>query len=187
MSAVKASPLVGEVGGGPAASAAEETPLCAFSADAENAPPPNPPHKGEGFKRLALRPKAIERARELRRSMTKAERVLWRALRETFPQCHWRKQVPLGPYFADFASHSAKLVIEVDGGQHASAEQYDTDRSRFLAAQGYRVLRFWNNDILSNTDGVLHRIAEELTSSPSRSSAAGPSLSQRRGVLETLQ
>ena len=94
--------------------------------------------------------------------MTEAERVLWRALRSALPGHHWRKQVPLGPYFADFASHSAKLVIEVDGGQHASSVGSDTERTDFLAGEGYRVLRFWNNDVLSNTDGVLERVAEEI-------------------------
>ncbi|HEX5257739.1 MAG TPA: DUF559 domain-containing protein, partial [Sphingomicrobium sp.] len=131
------------------------------SAD-ENAPPPNPPHKGEGLKRLKLAADAVQRARGLRRRMTKAERVLWRALRATFPDCHWRKQVPLGPYFADFACHSAKLVIEVDGGQHARAVERDAKRSRFLEDEGFQVLRFWNDDVLSNTDGVRQRIAEEL-------------------------
>ena len=162
MSAIKACPLVGEVGGGPAASAAEKTPLCAFSADAENAPPPNPPHKGEGLRRLTLRPDAIDRARSLRKAMTEPERLLWRALRETLPALHWRKQVPIGPYFADFASHAAKLIIEVDGGQHARAADYDAERTRVLELEGFRVLRVWNDDVVSNTDGVLRRIAEEL-------------------------
>jgi very-short-patch-repair endonuclease len=96
--------------------------------------------------------------------MTKAERALWRALRESLPGRHWRKQVPLGPYFADFANHSAKLIVELDGGQHAASVDYDEERTRFLEAQGYRVLRFWNNDALSNTTGVLETIAAELTS-----------------------
>ena len=145
------SPLVGEAGGGAAASAAEES-LCS--------PPPDPPHKGEGLKRLALPPSAIPTARRLRRDMTDAERVLWRALRETFPAAHWRKQVPLGPYFADFASHSAKLIVEVDGGQHATATAYDARRTAFLVAEGFRVVRFWNNDVLRNIGGVLEAIAQ---------------------------
>jgi very-short-patch-repair endonuclease len=109
-----------------------------------------------------LAPNAVQQARNLRKRMTKPERYFWRALRSAFPDIHWRKQVPLGPYFADFASHSAKLVIEIDGGQHASAVPYDETRTRFIEAEGFQVLRFWNNDVLSNTDGVLQRIAEEL-------------------------
>ena len=160
---LKASPLVGEVGGGPAASAAEKDSSLASAASAAAAPPPNPPHKGQGLRRLALRADAIQRARGLRKRMTDAERVLWRALRESLPGNHWRKQVPLGPYFADFASHAAKLVIEVDGGQHATAAANDATRTRFMEIQGFRVIRFWNNDIVDNVDGVLHRITQELT------------------------
>ena len=150
---LQASPLVGEVGGGPAASAADES---------FRSPPPNPPPKGEGFTRFDLEPDATDRARRLRRNMTDAERVLWRALREALPDYHWRKQVPFGPYFADFASHSGRLVIEIDGGQHATATDYDAKRTSVLETHGYRVLRFWNNDVLANTDGVLARIAGEL-------------------------
>lgn len=71
--------------------------------------------------------------------------------------------MPVGPYFADVACFAAKLIIEVDGGQHASEQNYDADRTRFLEAQGFRVLRFWNNDVLGNAEGVLQQIAQELT------------------------
>ena len=97
--------------------------------------------------------------------MTKPERHLWRVLREALPEWHWRKQVPLGPYFADFASHSAKLIVELDGGQHATAKDYDAKRTSFLEAEGFRIIRFWNNDVLSNANGVLQRIASELPKS----------------------
>jgi very-short-patch-repair endonuclease len=96
--------------------------------------------------------------------MTKAERLLWRTLREALPQYHWRKQVPLGLYFADFASHSAKLIVELDGGQHAATVDYDADRTRFLEREGFDVVRFWNNDVLTNPDGVVRTIAERLES-----------------------
>lgn len=162
MRAHVSSPLVGEAGGGPAASAAEKTPWLASSATANDAPPPNPPRKGEGFKRLTVPPGAIERARRLRANMTKAERALWAGLRQAQPQLHWRRQVPLGPYVADFCSHRARLVVELDGGQHAAeaSQAYDTARTRFIEGEGYRVFRFWNNDVLSNLDGVLAAIAE---------------------------
>lgn len=112
-----------------------------------------------GLKRLALAPRAVPLARSLRRRMTRAERVLWRALRRTLPEYHWRRQVPLGRYFADFASHSAKLIIELDGGQHAMSRVRDAHRTRFLEHEGFRVIRFWNNDVLANIDGVLSSIA----------------------------
>ena len=160
---LEASPLVGEVGGGLAASAAEKTRLSASPAGAADAPPPNPPHKGEGLRRLSLAADATQHARRLRANMTDAERLLWRALREAFPSYHWRKQVPLGRYFADFASHSAKLVVELDGGQHSSSRAYDEARTRFIEQQGFSVVRFWNTDVLSNTDGVLHTIAQRLS------------------------
>ena len=109
---------------------------------------------------------AIERARHLRKNMTAPERRLWRALRERLGDANWRKQVPLGPYFADFCSHRAKLIIELDGGQHADAGDYDAARTRFIEAQGYRVIRFWNNDVMQNLDGVLETIATSLPPLP---------------------
>ena len=111
--------------------------------------------------------------------MTDAEHVLWGALREALPARHWRKQVPLGPYIADFCSHGAKLIIEVDGGQHAMATARDAARTSFLEAEGYRVLRFWNNDVLGNADGVLEAITAALSPSPSRGFAAHPSPDER--------
>jgi very-short-patch-repair endonuclease len=94
--------------------------------------------------------------------MTRPERILWRALREALPQYHWRKQVPFGPYVADFCTHGAKLIIEVDGGQHAVAGDRDIARASFLDGEGYRVTRFWNNEVLGNIEGVMARIADEV-------------------------
>ena len=96
------------------------------------------------------------------------ERRLRRALREAFPEAKFRFQVPYGPYFVDFLSFSAKLILEVDGGQHAEAVAYDAARTRFLEAQGYTVLRFWNNDIFENLDGVLTVIRHHLSSPAGR-------------------
>jgi len=129
---------------------------------------------------------SVARARRLRRNSTDAERKLWRALRSKLPQLKWRRQMPVGPYFADFACFAEKLVVEVDGGQHARAAEQDFRRTEFLESQGYRVIRFWNNDVLANTAGVLERIALELSTSPSRDSVAGPSLSQGRGITESV-
>jgi len=84
--------------------------------------------------------------------MTKAEKLLWRMFREHFEQWHFRRQVPIRHFVADFASHHAKLIIEVDGGQHAT--EVDAPRSAILAEEGYRVIRFWNNEVLGNREGV---------------------------------
>jgi very-short-patch-repair endonuclease len=84
--------------------------------------------------------------------MTDAERKLWRMLKYNFGGWNFRKQVPLRHFIADFASHRAKLVIEVDGGQHEAAD--DMPRTGVIQEEGYRVLRFWNNEVLGNPDGV---------------------------------
>lgn len=104
----------------------------------------------------------VARARELRRNATDAEKRMWQALRQSFPAFKWRRQVPIGPYFADFYSFAAKLVIEVDGGQHAEAAAYDARRTEFLRQQGLTVLRFWNNDVLAKTNGVMETISLSL-------------------------
>ena len=111
-----------------------------------------------------LKPETVARARALRRAATDAEQRLWYALRERFPATKFRWQVPFGPYHADFASHGAKLIIEVDGSQHAVKRARDAARTRFLNGEGYRVLRFWNNEVLKNLDGVLAVIASHIPS-----------------------
>jgi very-short-patch-repair endonuclease len=114
----------------------------------------------------------------LRRDATEAEKRLWQHLRQPpFKQHHFRRQATIGPFFADFASHQLRLVIEVDGGQHAS-EGKDARRTDDLVARGYRVLRFWNNDVLQNTAGVLATIDTAIkqippTPDPSPSQAGG--------------
>ena len=77
---------------------------------------------------------------------------MWRLLRESFPDQNWRKQVPFRQYIADFASHPCKLVIEVDGGQHS--DDVDAARTSTVEADGYKIIRFWNNEVLRNPDGV---------------------------------
>jgi very-short-patch-repair endonuclease len=106
---------------------------------------------------------AVLRARQLRREATDAEKLLWRALRSKLSAYKWRRQMPVGPYFADFACFAEKLIVEIDGGQHADCAPYDERRTRFIEAHGYRVLRFWNNDLMTNGDGVLERILESLS------------------------
>jgi very-short-patch-repair endonuclease len=109
-----------------------------------------------------------ERARQMRAQPTDAERKLWWHLRHHLPApgAHFRRQVRLGPYIVDFASHSAKLIVEVDGGQHAERLEADAARTRFLETEGYRVLRFWNNDVLQNIDGVLEVIQRAIATTP---------------------
>ncbi len=100
-----------------------------------------------------------DRARALRRQMTDAERKLWTRLRNRGAAgAKFRRQVPIGPFFADFACVERRLVVEVDGGQHALAQQNDARRTKALADHGYTVLRFWNSEVLQNLDGVLAKI-----------------------------
>ncbi|WP_333794494.1 endonuclease domain-containing protein [Hyphomicrobium sp.] len=106
-----------------------------------------------------------ERARRLRREKTQAERSLWRELRELNRQgFHFRQQAPIGRCIADFADHGAKLVIELDGGQHGEPKTMRSDaaRTRWLEANGYRVLRFWNNDVLADTLSVMDMIVRDV-------------------------
>jgi very-short-patch-repair endonuclease len=107
----------------------------------------------------------IARARKLRHNTTMAERKLWWHLRRLAPaRSHFRRQATIGHYYADFACHDLRLIVEIDGGQHGHSRQRDSDatRTEFLKSRGYRVLRFWNNDVLSNIDGVLTVIQSAL-------------------------
>ncbi|MES1244469.1 MAG: DUF559 domain-containing protein [Acidobacteriota bacterium] len=100
-------------------------------------------------------------ARELRKQMTDAERLLWSRLRRRFLGTKFRRQVPLGDFIVDFACMGSRLVIEVDGGQHLE-NAADRVRDRWLEENGFRVLRFWNHEVLQNLDGVLVRISEAV-------------------------
>ena len=118
---------------------------------------------------------AGERARILRRDMTEAERRLWQMLRSRQTEGYrFRRQVPIGGFIADFVCHPARLIVEIDGGQHDPSSEAETSRTRFLEAEGYRVLRFWNNEVLDNPEGVRGAIADALhqrSPSPIRSVA----------------
>jgi len=103
-----------------------------------------------------------QRSRALRASMTDAERKLWFALRDRrFAGFKFRRQVPIDRFIADFVCFEARLVIEVDGGQHAGSLR-DRLRDKWFAANGLRVVRFWNNEVLSNLEGVLTVLLGEL-------------------------
>lgn len=104
------------------------------------------------------------RARQLRRDQTDAEATLWRVLRSRGLGVKFRRQYPVGPYITDFASIERGLVVELDGSGHATPEgrAHDAERTRYLNAAGFRVLRFWNNEVLTNLDGVVQAIQAVL-------------------------
>jgi very-short-patch-repair endonuclease len=115
----------------------------------------------------------FDRARRLRRDATKAEKMLWVRLRNRgFEGLKFRRQYPVGRYVVDFCCEQKALVIELDGGQHADAAEKDAERTRYLESQGFRVVRFWNNDVLGNLEGVLERLRERITT-PSPSGEEG--------------
>jgi len=106
-----------------------------------------------------------ERARALRRRQTEAESKLWYHLRaKRFHGLKFKRQEPIGSYFVDFVCHPKKLIIELDGGHHAedSQREYDEVRTLFLEEQGYKVLRFWNQEVFENTEGVLQMMYVEV-------------------------
>jgi len=112
---------------------------------------------------------SIELARSLRKRMPPAEARMWNLLRsQPFADWHFRRQVAIGRYYADFAAHAAKLVIEVDGDTHGSSEGYDRERDAFLNVEGYRVLRVTNREVMNNLDGVGAIIAAALVATPTR-------------------
>ncbi len=99
-------------------------------------------------------------ARQLRRQMTDAEVALWQALRARQAGARFRRQAPIGPYVVDFACFSRRLIVEVDGGQHSAAA--DAARTAWLESQGFTIVRFWNNDVLGNPEGVLAEIHAQI-------------------------
>ena len=111
----------------------------------------------------------LQNAKTLRQTQTNAEDLLWHYLRDKQLDGHnFRRQQPIGPYIADFACMSQKLLIELDGGGHTERKAHDRERDEFLRQRGYRVLRFWNNEVFENCLGVLERVYEALTSPPPR-------------------
>jgi very-short-patch-repair endonuclease len=107
------------------------------------------------------------RSRELRGNPTEAEQRLWARLSaRQVANTRFNRQFPIGPFICDFAARTAKLVIELDGGQHADREEVDARRTDYLRSRGYRVVRFWNNDVLGNIDGVVQAIERILVTAP---------------------
>jgi very-short-patch-repair endonuclease len=113
-------------------------------------------------KSYRTRTETLAKAKELRREMTAAEKKLWSKLRNRqLAGAVFRKQVPVGPYIADFCCLKARLIVEVDGGQHDESLS-DIARDAWLTRTGYRVLRVWNNEVMGNMEGVLSVIAAAL-------------------------
>jgi len=106
---------------------------------------------------------AHARARNLRENMTEAERRLWQLLRShQMNGCKFRRQVPIDGYIADFVCHEARLIVEIDGGQHDRSSLREAERSGFLQNEDYRILRFWKSEVLENLDGVHETIADDV-------------------------
>jgi len=134
------------------------------------------------FESLAMDDRQRQFARRMRAEPTDAERVLWQRLRHdvSLSGSHFRRQAAIGPFIVDFVSRKAKLVIELDGGQHDWQHASDASRTRRMEAAGYRVLRFWNNDVLGNIEGVLDEIQRTLTTpTPDPSPQGGGEKRQR--------
>ena len=107
-------------------------------------------------------------ARALRRNMTDAERLLWYNLRDRRLNGYkFRRQYPIGSFIVDFVCVKRKLIVEVDGGQHNWNKDKDANRTEYLEEKGYRVLRFWNNEVLQKIESVLNVILSSLLDSPS--------------------
>lgn len=127
--------------------------------------------------RRVVNPRNQSFAHGMRRNPTAAERKLWWHLRKhpalSNTDTHFRRQVLLADYIVDFADHTAKIVIEVDGGQHGELAASDAERTKCLEREGYRVLRFWNTDVMTNIEGVLEEILRVMTPTPSPSPQGG--------------
>ena len=122
---------------------------------------PPSPARGEG-RRVATWSIQKNRSRKLRAMMTDAERKLWFALKDRrVAGVKFRRQVPVEHFIADFCCFELRLIVEVDGGQHNDSQR-DAERDAWFAANGYRTLRFWNNDVLGNLEGVLTRLIAEI-------------------------
>ncbi len=104
----------------------------------------------------------LARSRRLRSDQTDAERKLWSVLRRHTLGVKFRRQHPIGSFIVDFCCVEKRLIVELDGGQHAMQAQTDDKRTCFLNARGYRVLRFWNDDVMSDADAVVAAVMQAL-------------------------
>jgi adenine-specific DNA-methyltransferase len=143
------------------------------------------PRGGEGvweMLELSKRVPQQEFVKQLRREQTDAERKMWSLLRSrSLDGYKFRRQQPIGPYIADFCCFRPRLIVELDGGQHAEQVEYDERRTAFLESEGYQVVRFWDNQVLMEMDAVLEMILKTLTETPSPRGRGGPGPLPRRG------
>lgn len=109
------------------------------------------------------RPTQLQRARDLRKNSTDTEKHLWYNLRANRLGFKFKRQVPIGSYIVDFVCLEKRLIIELDGGQHIDNQHYDMTRTNALTSKGFKVLRFWNNDVLQQTSVVLAVILKALS------------------------
>ena len=113
--------------------------------------------------RVRVSKELTARARRMRHSATDAEQLLWHRLRDRqLGGFKFRRQLPIPPYIVDFVCLGRRLIVEIDGGQRADRRRYDDKRTRSLEEKGYRVVRFWNHDVLLQTEAVLEAILEAL-------------------------
>lgn len=143
--------------------------------------------QGEGPRGRGKTPELLlSRARQMRHEPTEAEAKLWSGLRAgRLNGFKFRRQVPIGPFIADFVCPAAKLIVELDGSQHAEQQGYDARRTEFLVSEGYRVLRFWNHDVLGSCSDVLEAILQHVDVAAPLPGASRLSLSPSgRGFFE---
>ena len=119
-----------------------------------------------------MRKKYVKLTKKLRKSMTDAERKLWRFLKNKNLGVKFRRQEPIGNYIVDFVCYERRLIIEIDGGQHCESKE-DRIRDDWLEKKGFKVLRFWNNEVLGNIEGVMEMIKENISPSPHPSPTRG--------------
>lgn len=120
----------------------------------------------DGVSRIINNYKRKDVRKELRKNQTPQEIILWARLRNNQTKYKWKRQVSIGPYIADFYCWKKLLVIELDGSQHLDNKEYDEDREKYFLNLGIRTVRFWNNEVNTNIEGVLKIIAEKLEMQP---------------------
>ena len=131
----------------------------------DEAPPVPPPASGRGLGGGPTQPfksRDTVRAKELRNSAPTSERLLWQQLRNRKLGYKFSRQMPIGPYFADFLCRELKLIIELDGDSHDYTPEYDRRRDAYCLSNGYQILRFCNADVMKNLEGVVSRVQATL-------------------------